>query len=135
MDDKNSPMPLLTLEQYFMGRDADYPLNEGLIKNASSVILRANLLLHFFGEYRHITSGYRPKEINDKIPGAAKNSLHMICMAVDLEDHGQRLSHFCIENKDSLIQARLWMESPKPGAKHCHLQIIPPLSGKRVFIA
>jgi len=83
-----------------MGRDHTYAaeLNNELVNNATVTVDRANALLKLFGTNRGVTSGWRPKTLNDATPGAAKKSNHIKCLAVDLEDKDGKLAKWCVEN-------------------------------------
>lgn len=117
-----------------MGRDDKYPINEELEQNALRTVDRANMLLQAFGNMRQVVSGYRPAEINAKVAGAATNSKHITCQAVDLEDKDGQLAKWCMDNLPWLSAIGLWMEHPEHTPGWVHVQIIPPKSGNRVFI-
>jgi len=83
-----------------------------------------------------ISSGYRPAAINAATPGAAKKSKHMICAAVDLgAAGGHAFALWCLQNESALAMCDLYLEHPDDTPTWCHLQCIPPGSGKRVFRA
>lgn len=130
---------MITLDDFFMGRDKDYPPSEALRKNADETIYRANLLLSWYyhdnpdAERAKVTSGYRPPAVNTKTPGAATRSKHMTCEAVDLSDPEGELDEWCMEHQKMLEQVGLWMEHPSATKNWTHLQTVPPRSGKRVF--
>lgn len=125
----------ITLPQFLMGRDTKWPLTDAMKVSAPIVVTRANLLLAHFGQYRKVTSGYRPPAINNATPGAAAHSNHEVCEAVDLEDKDGQLDRFCMANQDLLASIGLWLESPTDTPRWTHVQIVPPASGHRVFIA
>jgi hypothetical protein len=77
---------VISVAEYYMGRDKKYPLNDTLRANAEELVEKVNQLLSRFGEGRRVSSGWRPPQVNAATPGAAKRSLHMTCEAVDLED-------------------------------------------------
>lgn len=126
-------LKLVTLEEYLMGRDKIAPLTSDLRKNAEEMVKRVNELLSHFGEYRHVTSGYRPQVINKRIPNAAPRSNHMVCKACDLYDPNGDLDEWCVENLFILVQIGLWLESTKSTPGWCHVSITPPASGNRIF--
>lgn len=127
---------MITLKQYFMGRDESYSnqLTPELNDNAIEVVNKANDLLSHLGYSRGVRSGWRPKEINAMIPGASKTSKHMTCQAVDIEDNDGKLKSWCIQNLSVLEDLGLWMESPEFTPSWLHLQTVAPNSGHRVFI-
>jgi hypothetical protein len=124
---------VISVAEYYMGRDKKYPLNDTLRANAEELVEKVNQLLSRFGEGRRVSSGWRPPQVNAATPGAAKRSLHMTCEAVDLEDEDGQLDDWCLDNLEVLQEIGLWLESPAATRRWCHLQIAPPRSGKRVF--
>lgn len=116
-----------------MGRAKLEDLSPELQGNVNTIVPRINDLLEAFGEYRKVTSGYRPEFINAKIPNAAKKSNHTLCLACDLEDRDGRLDKFCLDNPHILEKIGLWQEAPASTPTWTHLQAVPPKSGKRVF--
>lgn len=81
----------------------------------------------------HVNSGWRPPEYNKTIPGAAPNSKHMTGQAIDLGDPDGQLDDYLSGNPEVIIQHDLYMEHPLSTKGWCHLQSIPPRSGKRIF--
>jgi hypothetical protein len=126
---------MITLADYYMGRDAKYSseLTVELRRNADETVAKANRLLAAFGHLRSVNSGWRPAAINAQVPNASKKSKHMICQAIDLNDDDGSLDAYCMANQGLLAQIGLWLEHPDSTPKWCHVQIIPPASGNRVF--
>lgn len=141
----------ITVGDYFTGpgrvlRDLKYAddLTDEIRENAAETVRRANLLLAMMaadgvpldadpqtGSLSH--SGWRPPAVNAATPGAAKKSNHMIGKADDLYDPHGKLDEWCMANLDKLEQIGLWLESPESTPGWCHVQIVPPGSGRRVF--
>lgn len=126
-------MGRLTIEEYLMGRGDLYLLPPQVVVNAAKLLDKVNPLLKEFGEDRKITSGWRPAELNAKVPGAAKTSKHITGDAVDLEDRNGKLKEWCVFNQDKLEALGLYMEDPAATPTWVHLQQLPPKSGKRIF--
>jgi hypothetical protein len=126
---------MITLADYFMGRDAKHEaeLTEELRVNAGHVVARANLLLSRAGLERRVNSGWRPAAVNAAIENAAKESRHIVCLAVDIEDGDGALDAWCMANPRALEDIGLWLEHPTATPGWCHVQIVPPRSGQRVF--
>lgn len=120
------------------GKHADYPVrfpptNE-MLKDAAVTAVRVSKLLVSFGEIRHVTSGYRPAEMNARVKWAATHSNHITCRAADLEDDNGQLAKWCLANQDLLQHFELWMEDPRYTVGWVHLQTVAPHSGNRIFI-
>jgi hypothetical protein len=124
---------IITIEEYLMGRDAQYPITEQMRTDALVLIAKVNLLLWHFGEPRRVNSGYRPAPINARVRGASKKSLHIFCRAVDLADEDERLDNFCIDNVPLLEKIGLWIESKEVTPRWCHMQTVEPRSKNRFF--
>jgi hypothetical protein len=130
---------MITLDDYLMGRDKIYTISHEQVANAQVVVERVNLLLSYYykdhpdADKPKVNSGWRPPQVNAKTPGAAKKSKHMTCEAVDLDDDDGALDDWCMDSLNHLERCGLWMEHPSATKGWCHLQIVPPKSGKRVF--
>lgn len=132
---------MITLEQYWMGRDKAYPdlLTDDLRAAAAETIARANLLISAYNsmtkdqEQRRVNSGWRPPSVNAATPGAAPRSKHMTGHAIDISDPEGDLDEWCMDHQDVLQTIGLWMENPACTKGWVHLQTVPPKSGKRVF--
>lgn len=127
--------PALKLADYYMGRDKPHrsELTRELRANARETLRRVNALLRRAGLMRKVASGWRPATINAAVPGAAKGSKHITCLAIDLEDRNGALDAWCLANLDALEEFGLWLEHPDATPGWCHLQTQPPRSGNRVF--
>jgi len=113
--------------------DVDGELTEEMRAKAYRTVTRANELLEAFGEERAIASGWRPKAVNAVVPNAAKFSRHMTCEAIDLADPDGDLDNWCMNNTLNLQRLGLFLEHPSMTKGWCHVQIIAPKSGNRVF--
>lgn len=115
-----------------MGRDAAAPLTPEMKKNLDILLVAVNKLRAMWGKPLTVSSGYRPPATNAAI-GGAKQSNHMTCSAVDFKDDGS-LAKFLISRLDVLEDCGLWLESPEKTKGWVHVQIVPPKSGRRVFL-
>lgn len=127
---------LITTQEYYMGRDVLYPeeLTDAHRTNAADTVSKANQLLQAAGLDRRVVSGWRPSAINSATKGAAANSKHITCQAVDLEDNNNELKNWCLNNQDICAQIGLWFESPENTRTWVHAQTVAPPSGRRFFI-
>lgn len=125
----------VTLAEYFMGRDKSYAseLTPAMRESAQRTVDATNALLVKFGEFRAVNSGWRPAAVNASTTGAALRSKHMTCEAIDLADPDGDLDEWCLDNLGALKDLGLWLEFPGSTKGWCHLQIVPPKSGNRVF--
>lgn len=123
MDNKKE---YITLEMYLMGRDKQYPeeFTDELKNNAIQLLDKVN---GFLSELKpsqplSVTSGWRPRSINAKTPGAAKKSLHMECKAVDLSDNDLGDLDKLFESKPDLLRKYgLFLEDPNSTPRWAHL--------------
>jgi hypothetical protein len=78
----------------------------------------------------HGDGGYR---LPDSTTGA-KGSAHRYAKAVDVYDPERELAAWCVMNQHELDKLGLYMEDPRWTPGWCHLQTVPPGSGKRIYI-
>lgn len=114
-----------------MGRISISQLTPEQNANMNTLIPAVNQFLESFGSYRGVNSGYRSPAINSATPGAAPQSKHLVCAAIDLEDADAKLHAFARNNTLLLEELGLWCEERQGG--WLHLQCLPPRSGKRFF--
>lgn len=115
-----------------MGRATFDSLITGLQDNCVEIVEKSNHLLREFGSSRKISSGYRRLEDNLKVPDPKIHSQHLICSAIDLEDHDGKLHEFCLNNNELLESLDLYCETRQGGWQH--MQLFAPKSRKRWFI-
>ncbi len=126
----------ITLADYFMGRDCTHAdeLSSEFRVHAALTVARTNALLERAGLACTVNSGWRPRTINASVPGASARSKHLTCQAIDLRDSNEALDAWCIRHLSVLEQLGLWLEHPDATPGWCHVQIVPPRSGRRVFM-
>lgn len=134
---------MLTLKHYWRGRDVAYAsaLTPQIRANAELTLSRVNALLARFyaanpkAAIRGVNSGWRPPAVNRGVENAAKNSHHLRAMACDLDDDDGQLDKWLMTSagQQALVDIGLWMEHPSATPRWCHVQIVAPRSGKRVF--
>lgn len=118
--------PLLTLENYFAGRDKDpkyiAEFSEEIKANAILLIDKVNLLLQQLGiKDPKVSSGWRPPSFNATVPHASKKSAHMVGMAVDLSDPGHKIYDTLAAHPEELRKLGLWLEGKEDTPNWCHL--------------
>lgn len=136
---------MITLQQFWMGRDTLYPLDmtPQIEKNGVIMVELANKLLdaakaagiviHEETQWGAVSSGWRPPSINKATAGASRTSKHMTGQAIDIFDPDGTLDMWMLSNPDVLAEIGLWQESPASTPKWAHCQSVPPGSGRRVF--
>lgn len=135
----------ITIDDYWMGRDKQFAANltDAIRADAEETISRVNLLLFHAvkdgvllvasNKRNLVNSGWRPPAINAATPNAAVRSHHMTGRAVDVSDPYNTLDKWCMTNQGRLAEIGLWLEHPTATPGWCHLQIVAPKSGHRVF--
>lgn len=68
-----------------------------------------------------VSSGFRPSSVNSKIPNAAKKSLHMTGLAIDLVDADGELDKLIQSKPELLDKYGLWLEHPDKTIGWCHI--------------
>jgi hypothetical protein len=142
---------VITLEQYFMGRDALFPGECTLAvgSNAERTVERINRALELAAADgvepgidvktgNFVASGWRPRSINhalERTSNAAAASAHIVAEACDLQERmpGRDLARWALKNLDKLEEIGLWMEDPRWTPDWVHWQTRPPHSGLRVY--
>lgn len=116
--------PLITLEQYLMGRDSQFPdqYTQEIKDNAEKLLGKVNAFLDELKVTQAIvSSGWRPEAINATIANAAKKSQHTIGAAVDIADTHGYLKGIILSNVDLLKKYDLWMENQDSTPTWVHL--------------
>ena len=139
--------PQITIDQFWTGpegrRDVLYAreLTAAIRHNAGITVERANKLLAMYSAAtgderpRGVTSGWRPAAVNSTTQGAAKRSNHMQGLAVDIADASGALDAWLgtAAGLAALGECELWAEAADATPTWCHVQIVPPRSGRRIF--
>jgi hypothetical protein len=106
---------LLTSSGRYKDRAKSKELTPDMLKDGRELVRRVNGLLddlEWEGD-RDATSGFRTSAANSSIGNAAKKSLHMRCMAIDLlDDAQQELANAILARPDLLKKWGLWLEHP-----------------------
>lgn len=124
---------MITKQEILGGHDKKWPLTAALEDNLLKLLAAVNIVRAVYGSPLYVSSGYRPKEVNDAVGGSPKSS-HLTCQAVDFHDRDGKFAAWCLANLDVLEQAGLYMEDPRWTVGWVHLSTSRPKSGKRVFI-
>lgn len=115
---------MITLADYVKDWPEKYPeeyLASRVEDNAKFLLHQVNTLLQMLNvDVVHVTSGWRPREHNEKI-GGAKNSYHIVGRAVDIADPLGGLAQLIKDNPEKLRSLQLWMEDPAHTKTWVHL--------------
>ena len=129
---------MITLEAYWKGRDTEYAdeLTDEIRANAEVTVAKANELLARAGrsDIHTVNSGWRPATVNEATANAGTHSRHLTGQAVDLPDRDRTLATWCADNLDIAREIGLWFEDFRWTPTWVHCQIVPPKSGKLVYI-
>ena len=140
---------MISPSDYWKDREKLYPdeWTAEIQENGAETINKVNRFLELAkveGIVRNtVSSGWRPKALNDLTSNAAKKSNHILAKACDIADPDRALAQWMILNKSKLSECGLWAEDPRWCAKKqkdgtiaywVHLQTVPPASGKLIFI-
>lgn len=133
---------MITMDQYWMGRDKLYPsdFTDIIQANGHNTVFRVNALLQLFSEatgipMETVASGWRPLAVNQDVANAAEHSHHIDAQACDIRDTSNRdLARWVAANQDKLSMLALWCERFEWTPTWVHFQILPPPSGRRFFI-
>jgi hypothetical protein len=126
---------MITMEDYWMGRDKKYPgdMTQQIRDNVNILLPRVNLLMDIAGKVGKVNSGWRPATVNKQVGGSLKSN-HITGRAIDLNDDDGSIDEWCMNNLKELEKVGLWLEHPSKTPRWCHLQSISPRSGNRVFL-
>lgn len=131
---------ILTSSGKFPDRPKKWPPNAFQVGNAGELAARLNRLQTSFGKQLKLSSGYRPKAINDQWlkKGGSPDSWHLDAAAADIEDPKGILAKWVHDEEGLVAHFGLWMEKTnrdngKPRG-WVHFQIYPPASGERFFV-
>lgn len=109
-----------------MGRDTScsIELTDDIKLNAEKLIEVVNLLLTEIGITKvTVSSGWRPPSINSKVANAAKKSLHMTGLAIDLADNDGSIKDAVMKNIDLLKKYDLFLENTAYTKTWVHLDL------------
>lgn len=102
---------MITLKEYLMGREKDFPIDQKMAMNAADLLSRVNYLFGRLNLKAAVSSGYRPSSINKTI-GGAKLSTHTVCAGIDLVDPFGKIGILLSKRTDLLQEFGLWLENP-----------------------
>lgn len=113
---------MITLKEYLMGREKEFPLDMLQAQNAAELLARINWLFGTLKLKPKVSSGYRPSAYNSSI-GGAKMSTHTVCAGIDLHDPDGMLAAKMLDHLDLLEECGLWLENPQYTKNWVHLDM------------
>lgn len=115
-----------------------FKTNETIEKNLKILFERVLDLQKAYGKPFTIASGLRDGFLQQKLINEgktnAKHSNHLAGAAADILDTDGELAEYLKNNLDVAKNCGLWMEDFNHTKGWVHVQMLPPKSGKRVFI-
>lgn len=134
---------MISMNELLMGKVKLEDLPQEHQDNLAELLVRANKVREAYAKPMRVTSGYRSigdhlriyreKGITDqaKIPMKSK---HLYGQAVDFYDPDGALKNWVMLHMDLMEEIGLWFEDFTVTTNWCHMQIVSPRSGKRVFM-
>ena len=121
-------------------------LSEEHASNIATLLLKLNKFRLHYGKPLRVTSGYRSmddhlaiyaaKGITDqsKIPMKSNHLFGLAADVVPIEDDIKHLHDWVLDNISLMEEIGLWFEVFSATPTWCHIQCVPPKSGKRFFL-
>lgn len=119
--------------------------NKEHLENLEDLLVKLNQFRAAYGKPLRVTSGYRSLEdhlriyrqkgITDqaKIPMKSNHLKGLAADLVPIEDPVSHLHDWVLNNMPLMIEIGLWFEDFDVTVSWCHIQIVPPKSGNRIF--
>lgn len=135
---------MLTVKKLLNGYDESIQFKKEitpeLLDNLEKTANTINEFLKFVGVVESkiiVNSGWRPLAVNEATANSAKKSNHILGLAVDLADPQNNFfkAFMTDENLSKAQELGIYFENPLHTKTWVHLQIVPPKSGNRVFVA
>lgn len=131
---------MITLGAYWMSRDLKYPMEwtVAIRANGQRTVDAVNPLLEIYEAETgivldQVASGWRPQAVNDATANSGSRSKHVTALACDVRDASGAFPRWCARNPAKLREAGLYMEDWHWTPTWCHLQPVPPGSGRTMY--
>lgn len=112
----------------------NYPVSKEIANNLDVLINKVSLFRGRYGKPMKVTSGLRSQADQLRINPKAPKSKHLIGAAVDIQDKDGAIKSFILNNVTILSEIGLYCEDFNSTPGWVHFQILPPKSGKHVFL-
>lgn len=115
-----------------------FPTTPEIDANLVILLERLNKIRSAWAKPMIITSGLRDQTKQDNLiaqgRSTAKKSKHLTGQAADVSDPNGALKKWIMDNMSLMEQIGFWFEDFNSTPTWIHMQIVPPLSGKRIFL-
>ena len=115
-----------------------YPTTPEIDANLAILLEKINQVRKAWGVPMIVDSGLRSAEQQQQLIAEGKSnapkSKHLTGQAVDIADKNGELKKWVLENMPLMEQIGFWFEDFNSTPSWVHFQIVPPASGKRIFI-
>lgn len=128
---------MISFKEILMGRAELEDLAPDVQENIKTLHERINIIRKAYGKPMKVNDGYRRSQDTPK--NGAKKSNHLLGAAIDIDDDDKgTLWNWVKDNLELLQEVGLWIEDPRwthgKVGTWMHFQIVPPKSGKRIFV-
>lgn len=115
---------VITASGKYKNRANSKELTQEVLNNIDRLITAVSALFYDLkSTIPPVSSGFRPSTVNASIPTAAKKSLHMRGLAVDLEDKDGTIGLLIKSRPDFLSKHSLWLEDLNSTKGWVHLDL------------
>lgn len=111
-----------------------YPTTPEIDKNLAELLARLNQVREAYGIPMTVTSGLRDLAQQMAVNPKAPQSKHLTGQAADILDMDRKLRAWVEAHMDLMAEIGFWFEDFDHTPGWVHFQIVPPKSGKRVFL-
>lgn len=116
----------------------NYPTTPEIDANLQILLERINAVRDAYGKPMVVTSGLRSQDQQQELIAQGKSnapkSKHLTGQACDILDSDGALREWVLNNMSSMETTGFWFEDFGSTPNWVHFQIVPPASGKRIFI-
>jgi hypothetical protein len=128
---------MISMDEILKGRARLEDLPKDVQDNLAALLSRINKVRQAYGKPMKVNDGLRRPE--DQPKNSATKSKHLIGAAIDIDDDDSLFMwNWVKDNLQLMKDVGLWLEDPRwthgSVGTWVHFQILPPTSGKRIFV-